>query len=134
MAEDGGEKIDNSFCTVPPVTDHERELGNQAQHEFDKGNYETCLSTLNKVVSSRSSDAKVHHNKFLTEYCKSGFKNTDEFQKGLHIVCEMVSELLSWQNFNSEVMYELSIIYSTLGSLSGMSQEMEPCPLSSFHI
>lgn len=90
MSDDvAGEKSEViQYNTAPPVTEHERELGYQAQTDFDKGDYDSCLKTLNKVLTSRTTDAKVLHNTALVEYCKSGLKKTDEFLKGLHDVCE----------------------------------------------
>ena len=48
--------------------------------------YESCLSTLNRLLESRRHDARVAHNRAVAQYLLSNLTFTDEFRRSLHTV------------------------------------------------
>lgn len=59
------------------------ELARQAKEAFDKQSYESCLSTLNKLMEVRRHDKRVAHNRSVARYLLSNLTLTDEFRKNL---------------------------------------------------
>lgn len=89
--DDQAEKQELPAPSLPPVTEHQREVANQAMQEFEKAQYEQCSQTINKLSSQRSNDPKVVHNKAVTEFYSSKFCKTAEFRQALSKVCQLVS-------------------------------------------
>lgn len=89
MEKDGAssEKGGNENNTI---SEQEREYAQVALTEFNRGNYASCLQTLNKLESLRPNDIKVLHNKAVAEYYKSDLKKTDHFRKSLNLICSQV--------------------------------------------
>ncbi|XP_064599007.1 CCR4-NOT transcription complex subunit 10-like [Liolophura sinensis] len=87
--DDQTEKQELPAPSLPPVTEHQREVANQAMQEFDKAQYEQCSQTINKLLSQRSNDPKVVHNKAVTEFYSSKFCKTAEFRQALSKVCQL---------------------------------------------
>lgn len=59
------------------------ELAQQAKEAFDNHRYESCLSTLNKLMEMRRHDKRVAHNRSVARYLLSNLTLTDEFRKNL---------------------------------------------------
>lgn len=59
------------------------ELAQQAKEAFDNHRYESCLSTLNKLMELRRNDKRVAHNRAVARYLLSNLTLTDEFRKNL---------------------------------------------------
>lgn len=59
------------------------ELAQQAKEAFDNHRYESCLSTLNKLMELRRHDKRVAHNRSVARYLLSNLTLTDEFRKNL---------------------------------------------------
>ncbi|KAI0221541.1 CCR4-NOT transcription complex subunit 10-A [Lamellibrachia satsuma] len=85
-SDEADKNVDSCFNTRP-VTERDRDLAQQTQAEFDKGNYSACVSILNKLTSSRTDDPKVALNKAVAEYYQCEFRKTDEFKRVLTDVC-----------------------------------------------
>jgi CCR4-NOT transcription complex subunit 10 len=94
-AEDVPERLEATYQSLPPVTDHERDIASKCAADFEKGNYESCLAGISKLYSARSLDPKVMHNKAVAEYYISGLRKTDEFRKCMNNVCYQVSVIVS---------------------------------------
>ena len=88
-SDEADKNVDSCF-NMRPVTDRDRDLAQQTQAEFDKGNYSACVSILNKLTSSRTDDPKVALNKAVAEYYQYEFRKTDEFKRILTDVCAKV--------------------------------------------
>ena len=58
-------------------------LARQAKEAFDNQSYESCLSTLNKLMEVRRHDKRVAHNRAVARYLLSNLTLTDEFRKNL---------------------------------------------------
>ncbi|KAF7994310.1 hypothetical protein HCN44_003400 [Aphidius gifuensis] len=69
------------------LTEHERDLAQNALLEFQKKSYTTCLTYLNKLELLRPKDLQVIHNKIVVEYYKCDFKKTELARKTLNAVC-----------------------------------------------
>ncbi|XP_035231469.1 CCR4-NOT transcription complex subunit 10-like [Stegodyphus dumicola] len=77
-----------SVSSHQAVPDADKELATIAFQEFEMGNYEQCLNSLNKLLSKRQQDTKVFHNICVTEYYISGCKKTEIFNKNLIEICK----------------------------------------------
>ncbi|CAH1778695.1 unnamed protein product [Owenia fusiformis] len=86
--DDSANAEDIVVPSIPAITEQERENASISHAEFDKGQYDACLNTINKLMSTRSSDPRVVHNKVIVEYYRNGFKKTDEFRKNMAAVCQ----------------------------------------------
>lgn len=60
-----------------------QELARQAKEAFDNHRYESCLSTLNKLMEIRRHDKRVAHNRAVARYLLSNLTLTDEFRRNL---------------------------------------------------
>ncbi|CAI8056028.1 CCR4-NOT transcription complex subunit 10 [Geodia barretti] len=60
------------------------ELARQAKEAFDMQSYESCLSSLNKLMEVRRHDKRVAHNRAVARYLLSNLTLTDEFRRHLH--------------------------------------------------
>jgi len=89
-SDDADKNMDSCF-NMRPVTERERDMAQQTQVEFDKGNYSACVSILNKLTGSRPDDPKVTLNKAVAEYYQCEFRKTDDFKRVLTDVCAKVS-------------------------------------------
>jgi len=69
--------------SLPATSEHDRELSVRATHEFVCGDYDSCLTTITKLASTRSHDPRVVHNQAVAAYYKSGLTKTDEFKRAL---------------------------------------------------
>lgn len=67
------------------------ELARQAKEAFDNHRYESCLSTLNKLMEIRRHDKRVAHNRAVARYLLSNLTVTDEFRKNLQSLKAQVS-------------------------------------------
>ena len=68
------------------------ELAQQAKEAFDNHRYESCLSTLNKLMEIRRHDKRVAHNRAVARYLLSNLTLTDEFRKNLQTLKAQVRE------------------------------------------
>ena len=59
------------------------ELARLAKEAFEHHRYESCLSTLNKLMEVRRHDKRVGHNRAVARYLLSNMTLTDEFRKNL---------------------------------------------------
>ena len=59
------------------------ELARQAKEAFDKQSYESCLSSLNKLMEVCRHDKRVAHNRAVARYLLSNLTLTDEFRRHL---------------------------------------------------
>lgn len=73
------------------VSEQEVELARNAQEAFSLHRYESCLSSLNKLLDSRRHDGRVHHNKAVAQYLLSNLTLTDDFRRTLHSVSAQVT-------------------------------------------
>lgn len=71
----------------PPVNDAQIELARQAKQEFDKQQYDNCVSTMCKLAQGRAMDPKVIHNKGVAEFYQSKLTKVDEFKLCMSTVC-----------------------------------------------
>ncbi|UYV63578.1 CNOT10 [Cordylochernes scorpioides] len=70
-----------------PCTDEEKEWSISSQAEFENGNYNACIDYLNKLLSKRPNDLKVHHNKAVAKFYQSRQRNVEELKDQLNILC-----------------------------------------------
>ena len=72
------------------VSEQELELARVSREAFNNHRYESCLSSLNKLLDSRRQDGRVHHNRAVAQYLLSNLTHTDEFRRTLHSVSAQV--------------------------------------------
>ena len=72
------------------ATDSDIELAKNAKSAFDSHRYESCLSSLNKLLDARRTDGRVAHNRAVAQYLLSNYTLTDDFRKSLHAVSAQV--------------------------------------------
>ena len=72
------------------ATDSDIELAKNAKSAFDGHRYESCLSSLNKLLDARRTDGRVAHNRAVAQYLLSNYTLTDDFRKSLHAVSTQV--------------------------------------------
>jgi len=84
------EEMEVSVSSLPATTEQERELAQRANTEFDRGEYESCLSMISHLAETRGHDLKVIHNQAVAAYYKSGMTRTDEFKSALNDVYSKV--------------------------------------------
>ena len=82
------------------VTDSDVELAKNAKSAFDNHRYESCLSSLNKLLDARRTDARVAHNRAVAQYLLSNLTLTDDFRKSLHSVSAQVCACVVFREFN----------------------------------
>ncbi|KAK7498125.1 hypothetical protein BaRGS_00010713 [Batillaria attramentaria] len=80
---------DGGHSGIPPPTDQQKELANQAFQEFEKGQYSQCVNSMSRLASQRQMDLKVQHNKAVAVFYQSNQCAVDEFRNTLHNVCQM---------------------------------------------
>ena len=68
------------------MADHEVDLAELAKRNFEEQNFESCLSTVNKLCDLKKSDPKVLHNRAVAHYYLSNLTLTDDFKKVLYQV------------------------------------------------
>lgn len=73
------------------------ELAQQAKEAFDNHRYESCLSTLNKLMELRRNDKRVAHNRAVARYLLSNLTLTDEFRKHLQTLKTQVRKYLLFE-------------------------------------
>ena len=78
------------FKVMAGVSEQDVELAIIAKEAFYNHHYESCLSTLNKLLDSRRQDGRVAHNKAVAQYLLSNLTHTDEFRKTLQSVSAQV--------------------------------------------
>lgn len=81
----------SSMSIHTPVNDVQIEFARQAKQEFEKQQYDNCISTMNKLTQNRTMDPKVIHNKGVAEFYQSKFTKIEEFKLCLSTVCHFVS-------------------------------------------
>lgn len=81
-----------AVMTTETVTDSDVELAKNAKSAFDSHRYESCLSSLNKLLDARRTDGRVAHNRAVAQYLLSNYTLTDDFRKSLHAVSTQVYE------------------------------------------
>ena len=87
MASDGKQESSDERGSNPPdFSDQEQELARNALIEFESARYDASLSCLSTLEGLRPNDAKVAHNKAVTEFYKSGCERTDDLLKSLNSV------------------------------------------------
>lgn len=72
------------------VSEQDLDLSRVAREAFNNHRYESCLSTLNKLLDSRRHDARVIHNRAVAQYLLSNLTHTDEFRRTLQSVSAQV--------------------------------------------
>jgi len=80
--------------SLPATSEQDRELALRATHEFDCGDYDSCLTTITKLATTRGHDLKVMHNHAVAAYYKSGLTKTDEFKRALTELYSKVCKFL----------------------------------------
>ncbi|XP_014663767.1 PREDICTED: CCR4-NOT transcription complex subunit 10-like isoform X2 [Priapulus caudatus] len=70
------------------VTEKEKELAADGAQEFESRSYISCVNVLDDIITSRSNDPKVLHNRAVAEFYRSEFNKTDEFKQDLSLVCK----------------------------------------------
>ena len=83
-------QIHFSQMSADTVTDSDVELAKNAKSAFDNHRYESCHSSLNKLLDARRTDARVAHNRAVAQYLLSNLTLTDDFRKSLHSVSAQV--------------------------------------------
>lgn len=78
------------------------ELARQAKEAFSNHRYESCLSTLNKLMEIRRHDKRVSHNRAVASYLLSNLTLTDEFRKSLQTLKSQVGHVLNLNRRFSE--------------------------------
>ena len=68
-------------------TEDEQQAAKNALNAFKAGQYDGTLSILKKLQKAHPNDARLMHNKVLTEFCKSGKTKIHEFKRNLIKVC-----------------------------------------------
>lgn len=84
------EEMEVSVSSLPATSERERELAQKANAEFDRCEYESCLSMISRLAETRGHDLKVIHNQAVAAYYKSGLTRTDEFKSALNDVYSKV--------------------------------------------
>ncbi|XP_076801147.1 CCR4-NOT transcription complex subunit 10-like isoform X2 [Clavelina lepadiformis] len=72
--------------TVKPstsFTEDEQHVAGNAHNCFRAGQFDATLGILKKLQKSHSNDARLMHNRALTEFCKSGKTKVLDFKKSL---------------------------------------------------
>lgn len=72
-----------------PLSDHQRELANQAMQEFDRGSYNQCSTTMTRLADARPTDVKVVLNRAVSLFYQSNCKAIDEFRHNIQTVFNM---------------------------------------------
>lgn len=75
---------------VPPPTDQQKEMANQAYQEFEKGQFGTCVSIMNKLASQRLTDSKVLHNKAVAFFFQNNQCSVEELRQCLQNLSHLV--------------------------------------------
>ncbi|CAF0808174.1 unnamed protein product [Didymodactylos carnosus] len=102
-------------------SEQEKEFALRAKQEYEKGTYESCLKTLNKLLEFCPDDPKVLFNMALTEYALSGFQKTDQFRSSLNKIADRLG--CSLDDIETlEDMDHCAIFYSTAIILYHMKQ------------
>ncbi|CAF0720175.1 unnamed protein product [Rotaria sordida] len=92
MSEDNNTTTNNNNnnnseqCSI--FTELDKELAAKAKQEYEGGQYDVCLKTLQKILESWPDDPKVLFNIALTEYAMSSFQKTDIFKTQLNKIAE----------------------------------------------
>jgi len=92
--------------SLPATSEQDRELAMRATHEFDCGDYDSCLATITRLAATRGHDLKVMHNQAVATYYKSGLTKTDEFKRALADLYSKVRKFLIVISF----IYEYSTV------------------------
>lgn len=80
-----------------------QELARQAKEAFDNHRYESCLSTLNKLMEIRRHDKRVAHNRAVARYLLSNLTLTDEFRRNLQTLKAQVGRgEVEWEKWEDE--------------------------------
>ena len=80
-----------------------QELARQAKEAFDSHRYESCLSTLNKLMEIRRHDKRAAHNRAVARYLLSNLTLTDEFRRNLQALKAQVGrEEGEWEGWEEE--------------------------------
>lgn len=88
MSEENSTTMTNNNEASSGFSEQDKELANQAKQEYDGGQYDVCLKTLQKLLESHPDDPKIEFNLALTEYALSNFQKTDVFKNQLHKIAE----------------------------------------------
>lgn len=118
---------------IAAATEEERQLAQQARTEFDRGQWDTCLSTLNQLGTKRGQDLKVSHNRVVAEFCKSGFTRIDDFKATLASITAKASQdslddldqCVLYYN-QAVVLYHMRHYYKALSVIDKLFQFIEP--------
>ncbi|CAF2078967.1 unnamed protein product [Rotaria magnacalcarata] len=88
MSEDNNTTTNNNIEQCSIFTEQDKELAVKAKQEYEAGQYDVCLKTLQKILESCPDDPKVLFNIALTEYAMSSFQKTDAFKVQLNKIAE----------------------------------------------
>ncbi|CAF3384282.1 unnamed protein product [Rotaria sp. Silwood1] len=89
MTEDNNNTTTNNNseqCSI--FSEQDKELATKAKQEYEGGQYDVCLKTLQKILESCPDDPKVLFNIALAEYAMSSFQKTDTFKTQLNKIAE----------------------------------------------
>ena len=74
-----------------PFSQIEAELASAAEKHFRTQSYESCFTTLNKLLEQRKDDPCVLHNRAVAKYHLSNLTQTDDFRRTLQQILDQVS-------------------------------------------
>ncbi len=106
------------------VSEQEVELARNSQEAFSHHHYESCLSSLNKLLDSRRQDGRVYHNKAVAQYLLSNLTHTDEFRRTLHSVSAQVA---GWSVMPVCAGDLMRVMFSLIVMLRGAKVAMHRC-------
>jgi len=75
---------------VAPFSEDEQHVAGNAHSFFKACQYDATIGILKKLSKSHPNDARVAHNKALTEFCKSSKTKVADFKKNLSKVLFIV--------------------------------------------
>ncbi|XP_028141925.2 CCR4-NOT transcription complex subunit 10 [Diabrotica virgifera virgifera] len=93
------------------VSDHDKEVAQNALAEFKKKNYTACFQLINKL-EDRSGDLKVVQNRAIVEFLKNDLKKTEIVQKNLTQICnqfQIKAEKLDYIDY-CIILYNLTVL------------------------
>jgi len=61
-----------------------------ALQDYVKGNFAECLENFTKLEQLRPKDLKLHLDKAIVQFCKSGCKDSDAFIKAMMAIADQV--------------------------------------------
>ncbi|CAF1389996.1 unnamed protein product [Adineta ricciae] len=91
MSEDNNTTTTNNNEINSVFSEQDKELASKAKHEYEAGQFDVCLKTLQKILESYPDDPKVLFNIALTEYSMSNYQKTEIFKTQLNKIAEKLN-------------------------------------------